>query len=429
MSRSVINVGLLGLGVVGSGTVRILSENAAAITQKVGLPVVVKRAVVRDFSKARNCVLPSHLLTTDPQDVLTDAGIDIVVEVVGGVEPARSWLLQALNNGKCVVTANKELMARSGGELLKLAEERGLDFSFEASVGGGIPIIQPLKQALAGNRFSEIYGIVNGTTNYILSKMTSEGADFAEVLAEAQAHGYAESDPTNDVDGFDARFKIAILASIAFNSRVDIALVPVEGIRTITKRDIEVATELGYVIKLLGIGQQFNHGVQVRVHPTLLPHSHPLASVEGVYNAVFIRGDYVGDVMLYGRGAGSLPTGSAIVGDIIETSRNIRIGATGRMGCTCFDQKPLVGLDHLVSKFYIRVETSDRPRVLASVTGILGDFDVSIASVVQHERPGNIAEIVLITHPSLEANVRSALDVLSRISIVNSIANCLRVME
>jgi len=327
------------------------------------------------------------------------------------------------------VTANKELMARCGGELLHLAEERGLDFSFEASVGGGIPIIQPLKQALSGNRFSSIYGIVNGTTNYILSKMTVEDADFADVLAEAQAQGFAEADPTNDVDGFDARFKTAILSSIAFNSRVNVDDIPVEGIRSISKRDIEVARELGYVIKLLGIGQQSSKGMQVRVHPALLAQSHPLASVDGVYNAVYIRGEYVGDVMLYGRGAGSLPTGSAIVGDIVETGRNIRRGATGRLGCTCFENKPLIGLDDLVSRYYLRIETSDRPRVLASVTGILGDFDVSIGSMVQHERPDNVAEMVLITHPSLEVNMRSALDVLQRISIVKNIANCLRVVE
>lgn len=429
MSRSEIKVGLLGLGVVGSGTVHILADNAAAITQKVGAPVTVARAAVRDRTKSRGLDLPSHLITTDPYEVINDPEIDIICEVVGGVEPARTWLLQALNNGKNVVTANKELMARAGGELLHLAEERGLDFNFEASVGGGIPIIQPLKQALSANRFGSIYGIVNGTTNYILSKMTSEGADFADVLAEAQAQGFAEADPTNDVDGFDARFKIAILSSIAFNSRVNVDDIHVEGIRGISKRDIEVAGELGYVIKLLGIGQENSQGLQVRVHPALLGQSHPLAAVDGVYNAVYVRGNYVGDVMLYGRGAGSLPTGSAIVGDIIEIGRNIRHGATGRLGCTCFETKPLIGLDSLVSRYYLRIETSDRPRVLASVTGILGDFDVSIGSMVQHERPDNVAEMVAITHPALEVNMRSALDVLKRISIVKNIANCLRVVE
>jgi len=429
VSRSEIKVGLLGLGVVGSGTVHILADNAAAIAQKVGAPVTVARAAVRDRTKSRGLDLPSHLITTDPYEVINDPEIDIICEVVGGVEPARTWLLQALNNGKNVVTANKELMARAGGELLHLAEERGLDFNFEASVGGGIPIIQPLKQALSANRFGSIYGIVNGTTNYILSKMTSEGADFADVLAEAQAQGFAEADPTNDVDGFDARFKIAILSSIAFNSRVNVDDIHVEGIRGISKRDIEVAGELGYVIKLLGIGQENSQGLQVRVHPALLGQSHPLAAVDGVYNAVYVRGNYVGDVMLYGRGAGSLPTGSAIVGDIIEIGRNIRHGATGRLGCTCFETKPLIGLDSLVSRYYLRIETSDRPRVLASVTGILGDFDVSIGSMVQHERPDNVAEMVAITHPALEVNMRSALDVLKRISIVKNIANCLRVVE
>ena len=338
--KTQINVGLLGFGVVGSGTVRVLAQNAEAITRKVGLPVVVTRVAVRDKSKPRDADLDPALLTERAEDVTDDPDIDIVCELIGGVDPAHDLVLRAIQNGKNIVTANKEMMAKAGHDLLHEAEDRGLDFDFEGSVGGGIPIIQPLKQALAANHFTEIMGIVNGTTNYILSKMTAEDADFADVLAEAQARGYAESDPTNDVEGYDAQYKTAILSSIAFTSRVLPEQIYVEGITKISKRDIEVARELGYVIKIVGIGQDLGDALQIRVHPVLLPKAHPLASVNDVYNGIYLKGDAVGDVMFYGRGAGSLPTGSAVAGDVIEIARNIRRGATGRIGCTCYNRKP-----------------------------------------------------------------------------------------
>jgi homoserine dehydrogenase len=424
-----IVVGILGLGVVGSGTVRVLTEHADAIARKVGAPITIKKIAVRDLAKAREVNLDPALLTDDPNAVIDDPEIQILCELIGGVEPAHDYVLRALRNNKNIVTANKEMMAKAGRDLLQEAESRGLDFSFEGSVGGGIPIIQPLKQALAGNKFSRILGIVNGTTNYILSKMTSEGADFADVLREAQAQGYAEADPAADIEGYDAQYKTAILSSIAFTSRVDPSQIYVEGITKIGQRDIEVARDLGYVIKIVGIGTDLGDALQVRVHPVLLPKSHPLASVNDVYNAVFLHGDAVGDVMFYGRGAGSLPTGSAVVGDIIETARNIRHGATGRLGCTCYDQKPLLPIDQLETNYYVRLLAHDRPKVLASLASIFGDFDVSIESVVQRAHPDGDAEIVWITHRCIEANLRSALDVISRLEIVTGIQNWIRVEE
>ena len=424
-----ITIGILGFGVVGGGTVQVLTENADTIARKVGLPLVIKKIAVRDASKPREISVAPNLLTERPEDVTDDPEIDIVCELIGGVEPAHSLVMRALQNGKNIVTANKEMMAKAGHDLLHEAENRRLDFHFEGSVGGGIPIIQPLKQALAGNKFSSLMGIVNGTTNYILSKMTADDADFANVLAEAQAHGYAESDPTNDIEGYDAQYKTAILSSIAFTSRVQPENIYVEGITQITKRDIEVAKDLGYVIKIVGIGEEISGALQVRVHPVLLPKDHPLASVHDVHNAIYLRGDAVGDVMFYGRGAGSLPTGSAVVGDLIEISRNIRLGATGRIGCTCYDSKPTLSIERLRTKYYIRLIAHDRPKVLASLASVFGDFNVSIESVVQRALPDGNAEIVWITHQTLEANLRSALDVIRRLHIVTGIENWIRVEE
>lgn len=428
-NKKQITVGILGLGVVGSGTVRVLIENAEDIARKVGVPIVIKRIAVRDKSKPRDVDVDDSLLTERPEDVTDDPEIDIVCELIGGVDPAHDLVLRAIKNNKNIVTANKEMMAKAGHDLLHEAENRDLDFSFEGSVGGGIPIIQPLKQALAANKFSAIMGIVNGTTNYILSKMTAEDAEFADVLAEAQAKGYAESDPTNDIEGYDAQYKTAILSSIAFTSRVSPDDIYVEGITQISKRDIAVAKELGYVIKIVGIGQDLGNALQVRVHPVLLPKSHPLASVNDVYNGVYLKGNAVGDVMFYGRGAGSLPTGSAVVGDIIEIARNIQRGATGRLGCTCYNQKPALPIDRLRTKYYIRLTAHDRPKVLASLASVFGDFNVSIESVVQRALPGGDAEIVWITHQTLEANLRSALDVINRLHIVSAIENWIRVEE
>lgn len=427
--KDVIGVGILGLGVVGSGAVRALTENADAIAKKVGARVVVIKIAVRDTTRPRAVSVAPGVLTGNVDDILDDPDIDIVCELIGGVEPAHGYILRALDNGKCVVTANKEMVAKTGHDLLLSAEHKRLDFLFEGSVGGGIPIIQPLKQALAGNRVVEVMGIVNGTTNYILTKMANERADFADVLKEAQARGYAEADPASDVEGYDAQYKTAILASIAFNSQVDPGNIPVEGITRVTLKDMRMADLLGYTIKLLGIGQADGDGLRVRVHPALLPKSHPLASVNDVYNAIFVRADPVGDVMFYGRGAGSGPTGSAVVGDIIEVGRNIVSGATGRLGCTCFNTRPLLPMSSLVSQYYVRLLTTDRPKVLASVASVFGDFDVSLESVEQRPQGSDLVDIVMLSHQTIEQNMASALDVLGKLPTVVNVESCIRVQN
>jgi len=424
-----IQIGVLGLGVVGGGTVLALQQNADAIAKKVGARVVIKKVAVRDVSRARSVELPPGVLTDRVEDVLDDPDIDVVCELIGGVEPAHSYIMRALQNGKSVVTANKEMLAKAGHDLLEFAENNHLDFLFEGSVGGGIPIIHALKQSLAGNRITQIMGIVNGTTNYILSKMAREGADFDVVLKEAQAYGYAEADPTSDVEGFDAQYKTAILASIAFSSQVDPAQIPVEGITKVTRKDMQMADVLGYTVKLLGIGQCDNEGLRVRVHPALLAKGHPLASVNDVYNAIFVRADPVGDVMFYGRGAGSGPTGSAVLGDIIEICRNIVSGATGRLGCTCFNNQPLLCMSSLVTKYYVRLLTYDRPKVLASIASVFGDFDVSLESVDQRPQSSDRVDIVMLTHRTIEQNMVSALDVLGKLPTVIGVENCIRVQD
>ena len=426
-----IKVGILGLGVVGSGTVRLLQENAAEIAQRMGARLRIHKIAVRTLDKPRAVTVDRALLTSDPFEVVDDPEIEIIAELIGGVEPAHAYVLRALQNGKHIVTANKEMMAKAGHDLMEVAGQSKRDFYLEGSVAGGIPIIAALKESLAGNRIREVMGIVNGTTNYILSKMTEEGADFDDVLAEAQAHGYAESDPTSDVDGYDAQYKISILASIAFNSHVHVDDVAVQGIRGVTSRDIVLARELGYRIKLVAVAQQALDGghMQVRVHPALLPLAHPLATVNGVFNAVLVRGDAVGEVMFYGPGAGSRPTGSAVVGDLIAVGRNILAGSTGRIGCTCFDTKPMLPVDSVLTRFYVRVQAANRPKVLAAVANVFGENDVSIESVVQRAQPGGDAEIVWVTHRVCERNLRAALDGIRALPAVHAVSNWIRVED
>lgn len=423
-----IEIGLLGLGVVGSGTVRTIEENRPAIEQKIGASLRIKRIAVRDVNKKRLVDVNRSILTENVADVVDDPDIQIVCELIGGVHQAKDYVLRAVRNGKSVVTANKELIAKDGHEPMHLASEAGVDFMFEGAVGGGIPIIQAMKGSLAGNAVTEVKGIVNGTTNYILSRMTQEGAEFADVLKDAQAEGYAEADPSNDVDGYDAQFKIAILSSIAFTSRVDPSLVYTEGITRVTAHDIEHAREMGYVIKLLAIGQSVgDDAVQVRVHPALVPEDHPLASTNGANNAILVRGNAVGDVMFYGRGAGMMATGSAVVGDIIDVCRNLRHGSTGRIACTCFENKTLLPMDTVETRYYVRMDVSDRPGTLAAIAGVFGKHEVSIASVRADAQ--NVAEAIWVTHRVREANMRRALTELSCIPEVHSVANWLRVEE
>ena len=420
-----IKVGLLGCGTVGSGVVKLLKQNQDLIARRVGQEVIIKKILEIDRSKVYDLGLGEEIIAGSIEEILTE-DVDIVIELIGGIEPAKTYILKALRQGKGVVSANKDLIASHGKEIFDTAAEYGVDFYFEASVGGGIPIVFPLKESLAGNKIKEVIGILNGTTNYILTKMSWEGQSYEEVLREAKSLGYAESDPTSDVEGFDAARKIAILASIAFNSRVTFEEVYVEGITKITPLDIRYGRELGYDIKLLAIAKEEEDGILVRVHPAFIPHHHPLAAVSGVYNAVFVRGDAVDDLMFYGRGAGQMPTASAVIGDLMEIVRNIRRNDTGRISCTCYESKEVIPTSNQRAKFYIRMLAKDRPGVLAGISGVMGNHEVSLATVLQKDTKNGFAHLIFITHEVEESNLRDALTVLNGMSIVGAVENVIR---
>ncbi len=433
MEKKDIKVGLVGLGTVGLGVAKVLSSNSDVIAKRV-TPISLKRIVDKNVTAAKEKAVeigyPVEMVTDDFNDILNDEEITVVVELIGGIHPAYEFIKSALLAGKNVVTANKDLMASLGGELLHIAAEQGRDLMFEASVAGGIPILHALKECLSGNQIQKIMGIVNGTTNFILTQMSQTGADFASCLAEAQELGYAEADPTNDIEGFDAARKVAILASIAFNSRVVDTDVYVEGISNIQDIDIKYARELGYGIKMLGIAKEDNGEIEARVHPALIPLQHPLASVNDSFNAVFVTGDAVGDTMFYGRGAGELPTASAVVGDIMESARNICQEVTGRIACTCFEEKRIKHMNETVSKYYIRLAVMDDPGVLSRITKAFGDNNVSLSSVMQkghNNKQGDAAQIVLITHTVLEANVQKALKEAQELDCLYEIKSLIRV--
>src|SRR5512132_3351611 len=347
-----LRVGMLGCGVVGTGVARLLVEHGRPLRDRAGVPVALARVAVRDVTRKRDPAVDPTLLTGDAGAVVADPEVDVVVEVMGGIEPARSLILEAIRLGKPVVTANKELLATHGGELFDAADAAGVDLKFEAAVGGAIPIVAPLKESLAGDRVRRVLGIVNGTTNYVLWRMASTGAGYEEALAEATELGYAEPDPSSDVEGFDAAAKCAILASLAFNTRVTSREVYREGITEVTAADIAAARRMGYTVKLLAIAELVDGAVAVRVHPAMVPDSHPLASVNESFNAVFVEGDAVGQLMFYGRGAGSLPTGSAIVGDLVDVVRNREQGVHG-VGCTCLYERPTRPMDEVRTQYYI----------------------------------------------------------------------------
>lgn len=428
--KPVINVGIIGFGIVGCGVYKIIEDNAHSIERKIGSKLVVKQIVDSDPDRPRPISFDKNIMTTDAEKLLGNPEIDIVVELVGGVHPSYEYILTAIKNGKQIVTANKELVAKEGHSLLVEAGNRKQDFYFEASVGGGIPIILPMKTCLAGNQIKEIKGIVNGTTNYILTRMAEEGKDYEEALADAQAKGYAERDPTNDVDGHDAAYKISILGSIGFTSRIDVSKVYREGIRKITQKDIAYARELGYTIKLLAIAKEVDGAMQARVHPTMIPKGHPLASVSDVYNGIYIDADPLGSVMFYGRGAGAEAAGSAVVGDIIDVARNINAGCTGRIACTCFEDKPMQTIDDVCSKHYIRMKTADKPNVLSAISTVFGENDVSITAVLAKsvDKPG-CAESIWVTHTAPEPNVSKSLREIENLPVVTEIANRIRVEE
>lgn len=423
-----VQVALLGFGTVGSGVYKLFQRQQNEFPQKTGLCPVITKILVRDLSRPRRGADRS-LFTDNWEEILQDPEIQIVIEVTGGIEPARTRILQALQAGKNVVTANKDLMAEYGAELFAAAEQSGCDLMFEAAVAGGIPIIRPLKQCLAGNYISEIMGIVNGTTNYILTRMSRDGMDFTEALRKAQELGYAEADPTSDIEGYDAARKLAIMASIGFNSRVVFSDVYTQGISNISAKDIAYAEEMGRCIKLVALARCTPAGIEARVHPMLLPLDHPLATVHDSFNAVFVHGDAVDDVMFRGRGAGELPTASAVLGDVVEVVRNIRCGCTGRIGCTCYKQIPVKKIEDTESRFFLRMQVEDRLGVLANVASVLGNNGVSIAQVVQKARTVDTAEIVVITDLVQERNFRDSLAVFSGMSVIREISAVIRVYQ
>ena len=427
--KDTINIGVIGFGIVGAGAVAILTTNSASIERKVGVPLRIKKIADLDITTPRPVTIEPGLLTTNADEVIDDPEIDIVIETIGGLKPAGDFIRRCLESGKHVVTANKELLAKQGASLLPLACGLQRDLLFEASVGGGIPIIGPMKTSLAGNEILEVKGIVNGTTNYILTRMATEGLSYSQVLPDAQSRGYAEADPTADVEGLDAAYKIAILASIAFTGRVDVTKVYSEGITRITSEDMQYADALGYAIKLLAIAKRMEGGVLARVHPAFVPKTHPLANVNGVMNGIFVKGDAVGDVMFSGPGAGSMAAGSAIVGDVIDIARNMKYGATSRVSCTCVDETRMLPMDRVKCKNYIRVRTEDKPRVLASLATTFGDNNVSIESVLQKVLPDATAEIVWLTHEADEPDTRRALEAIRALPVVKEVSNWIRVEE
>lgn len=426
-----INIALLGFGTVGSGVYEVIEKRQEnELPHKVGAQVHITKVMVRNPDKYRDQVDVNTELTTDWQSIINDDNIDIVIELIGGIEPARTYILEALGRGKHVISANKDLIAVHGQEIFKKAAENHCDFMFEASALGAIPIIQPIKEDLAANQLSEIVGIMNGTTNYILTKMTEEGWDFQKALDDATALGYAEADPTADIEGLDAGRKVAILATIAFHTPAVFSDVYVEGITKITPRDIAYAKRLGCVIKLLGITARVGDGIEMRVHPALIAEDHPLATVNNSFNAAFIKGDAVGEVMFYGHGAGRLPTASAVAGDVINICRNMMTNSVGRVTDYSYDVLPVCPMSDVYSRFFVRFKVQDTPGVLAKIGECFGDAEVSIAQVIQSvlaDEERDQAEVVVITHCVQESAFQTAMDCIELLNEIHSVESIIRV--
>ncbi|MFO7577080.1 MAG: homoserine dehydrogenase [Pelovirga sp.] len=418
-----IHVGLIGFGTIGTGVVRVLQHNAEIIEQRLGAPIRLLKIADLDITSDRGVVLPDGMLTTDVDEVINNPDIDVVIELIGGYEPARSFILSAIANGKHIVTANKALMAVHGEEIIAAADNAGVSVMYEAAVGGGIPVISPIKESLCANRFSSVLGILNGTCNYILTKMTDVGSDFATVLAEAQKLGYAEADPTFDIEGVDTGHKIALLSALCFGTTVDFSQVYMEGISNIDAVDIQFARQMGYKIKLLAIGKNHGDKIEVRVHPTMIPASDQLAEVSGVFNAVRLTGDFVGPTLLYGSGAGMDATASAVMGDVIAISRDQLSGAHLRVPIMGYARKaiqslPIQPMSEIISHYYLHFKTVDRPGVLARLAGCLGAYNISIQSMIQPEHHDtDCVPIVLMTHAAKEADVIAALGEIASLDI------------
>lgn len=421
-----IRAALLGAGTVGGGVYKLLQMRKEEMPFKIQAELEISRVLVRDASRKREGI-PKEVLTEDWTGILKDSEIQIVIELMGGIEPARTYILQALEAGKHVVTANKDLMAEHGRELMEAAERHHADLQFEAAVAGGIPIIRPLKECLAGNEITEVMGIVNGTTNYILTRMTEDGMDFADALKKAQELGFAEADPTSDIEGLDAGRKMAILASIAFHSRVTFSDVDVKGITRITAKDIQYAKEFGYTLKLLGVARNTDGEMEVGVFPMMIPSSHPLAHVKDAFNAVFIHGDAVDDAMFQGKGAGELPTASAVMGDIIAVARNMQYECCGRIGCSCYRDLPMKSSGESRHRYFLRLIVEDRTGILAGVAGVLGNNYVSINQVIQKPAVDGVAELVVITDKVENRHLKDALVIFGQMSMIREVASVIRV--
>jgi len=435
-SDELINVGIIGLGYIGSGVFKLIESQRLYIAQKTGKSIKVKRVADKDIKQRAKKFQPELrkdiIFSDKPEDIINDPGIDIVVELVGGVEPAYGYVIKSLNKGKYVVTANKDLIANKGESLFAAAAANNVDILFEASVGGGIPIIGPMKSSLAANNISRIIGIVNGTTNYILTRMQREKISFNDALKVAQDLGYAEKvNPAADIDGNDAACKLAILSSIAFNSRIVFDEVYREGIRKITLEDIVHAGDLGYVIKLLAIGSDEGGSICARVHPALVPKDHILSSISYANNAVYLYGNFVGEVMSYGQGAGDRPTASSVVGDIIQIARNFnRENKKSVFGCTCFINKPIKSMDDMENKFYALMEVKDMPGVLASIAKVFGGNNVSIESMIQKQtKESGSAKIVFITHKVLNKDMFKSINEILKLDVVKKVLNVIRVED
>ena len=423
-----IKVGLLGLGTVGTGVVRIVEGHQEDLASQVGSPIQIGKVLVKDVSKSRSIHVPDHLLTENAWDIIDDPEIDVVVEVMGGIEPTKEYLMEALDRGKHVVTANKDLIALHGREIKAKAKEKRCDVFYEASVAGGIPIIRTLMEGFSSDRITKIMGIVNGTTNYILSKMSQEGAGYDEVLREAQQLGYAEADPTSDVEGLDAARKMAILATLGFHADVALEDVEVRGISRIKKEDIAFAKKLGYEMKLLGIAERQDDQISVVVQPTMVSTAHPLASVNGVFNAVYVYGEAVGETMFYGPGAGEMPTATSIVADLVAVIKNMKLGVNGQRALTPYKEKKLKSDEQIAYKNFILLHVEDKAGVLAQITQVFAEYDVSLDSVVQQPNSNNPdAEIIIITHYASRANMNKVFEHFEQLSVIKSIKSAYRV--
>lgn len=433
MNKERIGVGLVGFGTVGTGVAKILLGSGALIRRRVGVPIELVRVADLDTTRDRGVTLPPGVLITDAKALIDDPAVDIVIELIGGYDVAKRIILEALAKGKPVVTANKALLAVHGEEIFEAAARQKVDLGFEASVGGGIPVIRALTEGLAANTVLSLYGIINGTSNYILSRMTCEGQGFEDVLAEAQAAGFAEADPTFDVAGIDSAHKLAIMVNLAYGTPVNVKDIYTEGITRITPVDISYAEEFGYTIKLLGIAKSLDGEIEARVHPTMVPSASPIAQVEGVYNAIQLVGDAVGDIVLYGQGAGSMPTGSAVVSDVIAIARNLLRDAAGLVPPASFLQdqrRPLRirPMEEILSQYYMRFMVVDRPGVLSQIAGVLGRHNISIASVIQQGRKeGQTVPVVIMTHTSRERDVQAALREIDKLAFISEPTTLIRV--